>query len=123
MKVVTSRLSSAALPLLTALTLLLPGCGEDKDAATNGATGGKATGGSSSGGNSTGGSSSSTAGQANSSAGKGGGSTTPQPGGKSSAADIARKLGRKPNFLIGMGNDLPEDFQWRTPAFTPSVRL
>lgn len=32
--------------------------------------------------------------------------------GKSSAADVARKLGREPNFLIGMGNDLPSDYVW-----------
>lgn len=41
-----------------------------------------------------------------------GGGTTPIGGGKSSAADVARKLGREPNFLIGMGNDLPQDYVW-----------
>jgi hypothetical protein len=112
MHAVTTRLSSAALPLLTVLTVLLPGCGEDKNASPQSSTGGNAAGGSTSGGNGTAGTSSPSAGQANSSAGTGGGGTTPQPGGNSSAADIARKLGRKPNFLIGMGNDLPDDFQW-----------
>ena len=42
-----------------------------------------------------------------------GGSGGARPGGgDSSAADIARRLGREPNFLIGMGNDLPESYDW-----------
>jgi hypothetical protein len=111
MNAVTPRLSRAALPLLTALAVLLPGCSDDKDEGAKNVTGGNASGGNASGGNASGGTNSPTAGNASSSAGKGGGSTT-QPGGNSSAADIARKLGREPNFLIGMGNDLPDDYNW-----------
>jgi hypothetical protein len=112
MNAVSPRVSRVAFPLLTALTVLLPGCGENKDASALSASGGNASGGNASGGNATGGTNGPTAGQASSSAGKGGGSTTPLPGGKSSAADVARKLGRQPNFLIGMGNDLPSDYKW-----------
>jgi hypothetical protein len=49
------------------------------------------------------------------SAGSGGSGTT----GKSGAAELARKLGREPNFLIGMGNDLPGDYNWeKAPIFS-----
>lgn len=42
----------------------------------------------------------------------GSGGTTPIGGGKSTAAEVARKLGREPHFLIGLGNDLPSDYMW-----------
>lgn len=77
--------------------LLLAGCGDDEKEPEKAAGGTSAQGGSSS------------------SAGKQSTGTAGKPatgGGKSSAADIARKLGREPNFLIGMGNDLPKDFVW-----------
>lgn len=49
-------------------------------------------------------------------AGEGTGGSAPivpvTPTGTSSAADLARKLGRDANFLIGMGNDLPANFIW-----------
>jgi hypothetical protein len=53
-------------------------------------------------------------------AGKGGATGKPATGGgKSSAADIAKKLGREPSFLIGMGNDLPSDYVWeKSGVFT-----
>ena len=98
----TSRLASsgrwtASLILLTALAALLLGCSDDKkDGASTNSTGGD---------DGKGGTVSATAGK--SSGTKPIGST-----GKSSAADIARKLGREPNFLIGMGNDLPKDYKW-----------
>ncbi|HEY6080216.1 MAG TPA: hypothetical protein VIW29_15490, partial [Polyangiaceae bacterium] len=38
------------------------------------------------------------------------------PNGVSSAADVARKLGRPANFLIGLGNDLPGDFKWENAS-------
>lgn len=41
-----------------------------------------------------------------------GGSGGSGPTGPVRAADVARRLGRDPNFLIGMGNDLPESFDW-----------
>lgn len=44
-----------------------------------------------------------------------GGASSPSTG-ESSAAAVARKLGREPNFLIGMGNDLPEDYDWENAA-------
>jgi hypothetical protein len=120
MNAASPRISRVAVPLLTALTVLLPACGQNKDASTlsasgGNASGGNASGGNASGGNATGGTNGPTAGQANGSAGKGGASTTPSLG-KSSAADIARKLGREPNFLIGLGSDLPEDFQWENAS-------
>lgn len=47
-------------------------------------------------------------------AGSRGGGAAPGEGsnGESSAADVARRLGREPHFLIGMGNDLPGDYVW-----------
>jgi hypothetical protein len=90
---------SAPLTLL-ALTALLPGCSDDiKDGASAGGGGN---------GNGTAGATAS----AGKSSGTGGGGNKPIGGGKSSAADVARKLGREPNFLIGMGNDLPADYKW-----------
>lgn len=89
-----------------ALTLL-GGCSSDKDELEASAGGSAVNGGS--GGSHSAGSSS----RPSPSAGKGGsGSITPIGGGKSSAAEVARKLGREPNFLIGMGNDLPENYKW-----------
>jgi hypothetical protein len=105
------------------LALLTGACGGDRKPAeqaggmgqsASGATGasGNTVGGRESGGtagtNATGGQ---PAGQAGSS-GSGNAGSPPAGAGKSAAADLARKLGRKPNFLIGMGNDLPEDYVW-----------
>jgi hypothetical protein len=63
--------------------------------------------------------------QAGASSSVGGASgSSPSPAGNSSAADIARKLGRKANFLIGMGNDLPSDYNWEhSGIYTLSVPL
>jgi hypothetical protein len=41
-----------------------------------------------------------------------GGSAGSPPAGLSSAAEVATKLGRPTNFLIGMGNDLSSDYDW-----------
>ncbi len=104
----TSRIASpgrwsASLTLLATLAVL-PGCSDDKrDGASSTSTTGGNTG--------NGGSSDITAGKSNGNGG-GGGSKPIGSTGKSSAADIARKLGREPNFLIGMGNDLPKDYKW-----------
>jgi len=65
-------------------------------------------------------------GKAGSPAGSGGTKAggSPAPAGKSSAADVARRMGRKPNFLIGMGNDLPSDYVWeRSGIYTLPVPL
>ncbi len=103
----TSRIASpkrwsASLPLLLALTTLLPSCSDDKqDGAASSATGGSSKGGTTS-----------TAGGKPAGSGGAGGTKPIGSTGKSSAADIARKLGREPNFLIGMGNDLPKDYKW-----------
>ncbi|HYQ18569.1 MAG TPA: hypothetical protein VEQ58_22490, partial [Polyangiaceae bacterium] len=132
----------ARLPLLrTSLTLLmlasLSGCSDDKSTAdgaggnaasaagTNNAEAGKASGsaGKTSG---SGGKTSGSGGQATGTAGKSGGSggTTPIGGGKSTAAEVARKLGRAPNFLIGMGNDLPKDYKWENSGiYTLGAKL
>lgn len=82
---------------------LLAGCSDDKGSSGNG-TGGGGSGG---GGDSSGG-----GGKPPAQAGAGSGGKAPVGSGKSSAADLARKLGRDPHFLIGMGNDLPEDYVW-----------
>ena len=76
--------------------LLLSGCSSDDKAPDKAAGGSSAEGGS----DTSGGKPSGTGGKA------------PGGSGKSSAADVARKLGREPNFLIGMGNDLPTDYKW-----------
>jgi hypothetical protein len=90
---------------------LLSGCGDDKSDPDQSA-GGNGNGGN--GDRAGNGGNGSHAGSSSASAGKtgGGGTVTPIGGGKSSAADIARKLGREPNFLIGMGNDLPSTYVW-----------
>ena len=108
------------------------GCGsdEDKNEPGDGASGkgGSAAGGS--GATSNGGS----GGTSGSSAGKGGSSGTSPTGGtggtagtnagKGTAADVARKLGRAPNFLIGMGNDLSADYDHnKDGAFTLGVTM
>src|SRR5262245_42414482 len=49
--------------------------------------------------------------------GMGGGGT-----GSGSAADVARKLGRTPHFLVGMGNDLANDHSM-DGAYTLGVTL
>lgn len=90
---------------------VLSGCSND-DGKDNNANGGTTSGGTNttSGGKSTNGTAGSTT---TPNGGKaGGGPITPIGGGKSSAAEIARKLGREPNFLIGMGNDLPDNYKW-----------
>ncbi len=91
---------------LAVLTALLSGCGDDKSAG-NGAGGASSTGGAVSGGKS-----------------NNGGSGSPGPTVNRSAADVARKLGREPNFLIGMGNDLPSDYNWgNSGIYTLSAQL
>ena len=59
-------------------------------------------------------------GGANATGGSGGSSGTGT--GKSTAADFARKLGRAPNFLIGMGNDLNNDHN-QDGAYTLGVTM
>jgi hypothetical protein len=44
------------------------------------------------------------------------------PGGSGSAADVARKLGRTPHFLFGMGNDLDNDHN-KDGAYTLGVTM
>lgn len=99
--------------ILAFVVTLLSGCGSDKsDDAPKAAAGG-------------GGSSSSSNNNKAGSSSKGGSSPV-MPTGKSSAADIARKLGRDANFLIGMGNDLPKDYVWdKAPVygFGPTLDL
>jgi len=101
------------------------GCGDSKGD-TKG-SGGKATadgGGSGTGAGSSstgkGGSGTSSGGASMGKSGSGSGGSTPiMPTGETSAASVARKLGRKPNFLIGMGNDLPSDYMWdKSGVFT-----
>lgn len=97
---ILGMLVQRALYLGTAVVwaLSLGGCSSDDKAAPGSAGGNQSTGGSGT----------------IPSAGKpsGNGGSTPIGGGKSSAADLARKLGRDPHFLIGMGNDLPGDYDW-----------
>jgi hypothetical protein len=102
------HLASRYLPrvgISTLLLALLSGCGgDDDDSQGNPAGAGAGTG--------TGGSPN------NNNNGNKGGMTPITPTGKSSAADIARKLGREPNFLIGLGNDLPGDYVWdKAPVY------
>jgi len=113
------------------LATVLGGCSDDAPA---GAGGGAGSAGRSGSGSNEGGASSGAAGKpsggGNAAAGKSGsgngnggspgtagnlgagGGMPPMGGGKSPAADVARKLGLAPNFLIGMGNDLPKDYMW-----------
>jgi len=95
--------SGALVTTLTLLAPLLNGCGSDK-ASPSGDGGTPSASGGSNG-------SAGKTGSPPSTGGKSGG-TTPIGGGKSTAAEIARKLGREPHFLIGMGNDLPGDYKW-----------
>jgi hypothetical protein len=55
-------------------------------------------------------------------AGSGSSGTAGTNSGTSTAAEAARKLGREPNFLIGMGNDLAEDHN-EDGAYTLGVTL
>src|SRR3954463_13016208 len=109
---------STSLALLAALTAL-PACSDDKEGSAGATAGATAGGGAHSQGGATTGGTSTTAGTARGGKSRGSGGTGEERGGKkkkkpigstgkSSAADIARKLGREPNFLIGMGNDLPK---------------
>jgi hypothetical protein len=80
---------------------------------------GSGTGGDSSGSGGTGGDSSGSGGSAGD-AGSAGSSGTSAGEGK--AAELARKLGREPNFFIGMGNDLSNDHD-QDGAYTLGVTL
>jgi hypothetical protein len=83
-----------------------------------GATGGTASGNGGSSGDS------GSSGSAGSAGASGNGGTAGGGTGTSSAADVARKLGREPNFLIGMGNDLPSDYVWENAGiYTLPERL
>jgi hypothetical protein len=93
----------SALALLTTLTALLTGCGDSKSEDNKGSAGTTS---------STGGDTSTSGGKNGNTSGSATGGSSTGPAGNSSAADIARKLGREPNFLIGLGNDLPEDYKW-----------
>jgi hypothetical protein len=61
-----------------------------------------------------------TAGGSGAAAGQGGGSGSGD--GKGRAADLAKQLGRQPNFFIGMGNDLSNDHD-EDGAYTLGVTL
>lgn len=64
------------------------------------------------------------AGGNNAGAPAGGGGAPPAGSGTSVAANVARKLGRAPNFLIGMGNDLPSDYRWENSGiYTLGAKL
>jgi hypothetical protein len=107
MKALRHRLGRTAyFALFTTLTTA--GCGSDKPANSASAGQSSSNAGQAGGGKSGNGTGNGGSGNDQSS----GGSSTQTPAGNSSAADIARKLGRKPNFLIGMGNDLPADYNW-----------
>jgi hypothetical protein len=137
------RLFGTTLALASCVTLVVTGCGGDEEdgGSGDGAKGGSAQGGASgasgrggSGGtsgeggtagtNATGGATatggSGATGGSSTSGGTGGssGSST----GKGTAADVARKLGRATNFLIGMGNDLAEDHN-QDGAYTLGVTM
>lgn len=93
-----------------ALTALALGACSASDGDADGQTGGKG------GKSATAGGGSSSAGETNHGATGSGGSIPVVPNGISSAADLARKLGRKANFLIGLGNDLPADYKWENAS-------
>ncbi|RYZ07057.1 MAG: hypothetical protein EOO73_13395 [Myxococcales bacterium] len=97
--------SARKLSLAVACVTALAACGGDDKPGVNAAGGSSSSGGSIAGGSAAQAGTSSRAGAAS-------GGAPPIGGGKSSAADVARKLGREPHFLIGMGNDLPGDFKW-----------
>jgi hypothetical protein len=104
--------------------LWLSACGESGQA--SGSNGGAGGGGGSTntGGKSGSGGKNGTGGSSNGGSSSGGSSSGGAPAGTSSAADVARKLGREPNFLIGMGNDLPGDYVWENSGiFTLPVSL
>ena len=77
-------------------SLAVAGCGEDSSGEPAGSAG----------------SAGSSAGGAGGSGASGGRAGSGGSVGKSTAAAVATKLGRKANFLIGMGNDLPDDYNW-----------
>jgi hypothetical protein len=116
------------------------GCGSDEDGKPSG-DGESGKGGTSEGGSSGATSKGGSGGTSGSSAGKGGSGGTAAVGGtggsgatggtggtagtgtgKSTAADVARKLGRAPNFLVGMGNDLNNDHS-QDGAYTLGVTM
>lgn len=91
-------------------SLWLAGCGNDKGATSKGSAGSSMTGGGGDkpmAGDDKAGSSPDVSGDAGKS-----GEPTPIGGGTSTAAEIATKLGRSKNFLIGLGNDAPKDNNW-----------
>ncbi|HET9954881.1 MAG TPA: hypothetical protein VFQ61_10270 [Polyangiaceae bacterium] len=98
-----------------------PGVGGNQSAGSSAKGGSVATGGSSSG---------ASTGGASGGASNGGAAGTPTGGSSSGgasgagkkAADIAKRLGRKPNFLIGMGNDLDNDHS-KDGAYTLGVTM
>jgi hypothetical protein len=92
----------------TALTLGLSACSSDSNATPSMA-------------GSVAGSSSGPTGTTSSTTGTGGSGGT-GPGGMSSAADVARRLGRPARFLVGMGNDLNNDHNM-DGAYTLGVTL
>jgi hypothetical protein len=109
---------------------LLGGCSDDKPARDAAAGSSSTTGGSA--GQTSGDAGKAGGGKATGAAGgigaagktNGAGGTAPIGGGKSTAADVARKLGREPNFLIGMGNDLPADYKWENSGiYTLGAKL
>jgi hypothetical protein len=88
------------------------GKGGSSNGGTSGAGGKGGSGGSSGSTGASGGSGASSNGGSGATGGSvtgGNGGSSGTNGGKSRAADVARKLGRAPNFLIGMGNDLAND--------------
>ena len=108
--------------------VFLSACGEDSKGtgAESGGAGGASSGGGKggTGGGKSGSGGSSSGGSSSGGSSTGGSSSGGAPAGTSSAADIARKLGREPNFLIGMGNDLPGDYVWdNSGIFTLPVSL
>jgi hypothetical protein len=122
---------------LATFTLVLAagaGCSSDEDDAGSGDDGSSGSGGSAQGGSAGSSGQGGTAGSSGTSGKGGSGGTTPTGGtggtggssgsgsGKSSAADVARKLGRAPNFLIGMGNDLNNDHS-QDGAYTLGVTM
>ncbi len=100
----TARRSIAIAGVVAAI-----GCGGSGAGGGGGANGGGTTGAGVGGGS---------AGSGNAGGGGSGGSGT----GSGAAADVARKLGRTPHFLIGMGNDLANDHNM-DGAYTLGVTL
>src|SRR5436190_4157234 len=101
---------TAALGLIAAIGCGGAGAGGGGGSGSGASGGGNSGGGSGAGGSDTGGS------------GTGGGATGGSGTGSGSAADVARKLGRAPHFLVGMGNDLNNDHSM-DGAYTLGVTL